>query len=64
MRTFHIGGVASKQATNNQIQIKSDGVAKLHNIKTVKNKDKKLVAISRSGELSIHEASGREKERY
>ncbi len=64
MRTFHIGGVASKQATNNQIQIKSDGVARLHNIKTVKNKDKKLVAISRSGELSIHEVSGREKERY
>ncbi len=64
MRTFHIGGVASKQAANNQIQIKADGMAKLHNIKTVKNKDKKLVAISRSGELSIHEASGREKERY
>jgi DNA-directed RNA polymerase subunit beta' len=64
MRTFHIGGVASKQAANNQIQIKADGVARLHNIKTVKNKDKKLVAISRSGELSIHEASGKEKERY
>ncbi len=64
MRTFHIGGVASKQAANNQIQIKADGIAKLHNIKTVKNKDKKLVAISRSGELSIHEKSGKEKERY
>ena len=64
MRTFHIGGVASKQAANNQIQIKADGVARLHNIKTVKNKNKKLVAISRSGELSIHEASGKEKERY
>ena len=64
MRTFHIGGVASKQAANNQIQIKADGVVKLHNIKTVKNKDKKLVAISRSGELSVHEAAGREKERY
>lgn len=64
MRTFHIGGVASKQAANNQIQIKADGVVRLHNIKTVKNVNKKLVAISRSGELSIHEASGREKERY
>ncbi|HHL31714.1 MAG TPA: DNA-directed RNA polymerase subunit beta' [Oceanospirillales bacterium] len=64
MRTFHIGGVASKQAANNQIQIKADGVARLHNIKTVKNRDKKLVAISRSGELSIHETSGKEKERY
>ncbi len=64
MRTFHIGGVASKQAANNQIQIKADGIAKLHNIKTVKNKEKKLVAISRSGELSIHEKSGKEKERY
>ncbi|MFK8013489.1 MAG: DNA-directed RNA polymerase subunit beta' [Marinicellaceae bacterium] len=64
MRTFHIGGVASKQAANNQIQIKADGVAKLHNIKTVKNRNKNLVAISRSGELSIHETNGREKERY
>jgi DNA-directed RNA polymerase subunit beta' len=64
MRTFHIGGVASKQASNNQIQIKADGVARLHNIKSVKNKDKKLVAISRSGEISIHETSGKEKERY
>jgi DNA-directed RNA polymerase subunit beta' len=64
MRTFHIGGVASKQSSNNQIQIKADGVARLHNIKTVKNKDKKLVAISRSGEISIHETTGKEKERY
>jgi len=64
MRTFHIGGVASKQAANNQIQIKADGVARLHNIKTVKNRNKNLVAISRSGELTVHEASGREKERY
>ena len=64
MRTFHIGGVASKTAANNQVQIKADGVVRLHNIKTVKNVDKKLVAISRSGELSVHETSGREKERY
>ncbi|WP_395376948.1 DNA-directed RNA polymerase subunit beta' [Marinicella sp. W31] len=64
MRTFHIGGAASKSAASDHIQIKSDGTVRLYNIKTVENRDKKLVAISRSGEISVIDQSGKEKERY
>jgi len=64
MRTFHIGGAASRAAAVDHIQIKSGGSVRLDNIKTVENADKKLVAVSRSGELSVIDEHGREKERY
>ncbi|MET0053998.1 MAG: DNA-directed RNA polymerase subunit beta', partial [Candidatus Thiodiazotropha sp. 6PLUC10] len=64
MRTFHIGGAASRSAAVNNIQVKSDGMAKLHNIKTVKHTSGHLVATSRSGELTIVDDVGRERERY
>ncbi len=64
MRTFHIGGAASRAAAINSIEVKSLGSIKLHNIKTVRNKDGNLVAVSRSGELSVMDDVGRERERY
>ncbi len=64
MRTFHIGGAASGQAAQDSIQVNSDGVVKLHNIKVVPRADGALVAVSRSGELSILDKVGRERERY
>ena len=64
MRTFHIGGAASGQAAQDNIQVNSDGVVKLHNIKVVDRADGSLVAVSRSGELSILDQVGRERERY
>jgi len=64
MRTFHIGGAASRAAAVDHIQVKSSGSVRLHNMKTVENVDKKLVAVSRSGELSVIDDHGREKERY
>jgi DNA-directed RNA polymerase subunit beta' len=64
MRTFHIGGAASRSAAVNSIEIKSVGVAKLNNIKTVEHKKGYLVAVSRSGEISIINEHGRERERY
>ncbi len=64
MRTFHIGGAASRAAAVNSIEVKATGIVKLHNIKTVKNKDGHLVAVSRSGELSVMDDVGRERERY
>ena len=48
MRTFHIGGAASGQAAQDNIQVNSDGVVKLHNIKVVDRPDGSLVAVSRS----------------
>jgi DNA-directed RNA polymerase subunit beta' len=64
MRTFHIGGAASRAAAVDHIQTKSGGTIRLHNMKTVENADQKLVAVSRSGELSVIDDHGRERERY
>ena len=64
MRTFHIGGAASRAAAIDHIQVKSGGTIRLHNMKTVENADDKLVAVSRSGEVSIIDEHGRERERY
>jgi DNA-directed RNA polymerase subunit beta' len=64
MRTFHIGGAASRSVTVSAIQVKNAGQVRLHNIKTVANKHGNLVAVSRSGELGVVDDSGRERERY
>ncbi len=64
MRTFHIGGAASRATAVNSVQIKSKGRIKLHNIKLVKHASGDSVAVSRSGELMIVDAQGRERERY
>ena len=64
MRTFHIGGAASRSAAVNNIEIKNNGIAKLNNIKTVHHKKGYLVAVSRSGEISVVNEHGRERERY
>jgi DNA-directed RNA polymerase subunit beta' len=64
MRTFHIGGAASRASAVDSVKVKQDGVVRLINLKTVQNKDKNLVAVSRSGELAIADENGRERERY
>jgi DNA-directed RNA polymerase subunit beta' len=64
MRTFHIGGAASRSAAISNVQVKSAGTIRLNNLKTVKNKDGHLVAVSRSGEVGVIDAYGRERERY
>jgi DNA-directed RNA polymerase subunit beta' len=64
MRTFHIGGAASRSAAISNVEVKSSGTIKLGNLKTVTNKDSHLVAVSRSGEISVIDEHGRERERY
>ncbi len=64
MRTFHIGGAASRASAADSIQVKQDGTIRLHNIKVVTGASGNLVAVSRSGELSVADAAGRERERY
>ncbi len=64
MRTFHIGGAASRSASANSVEVKSAGTVRLHNIKTVQNKEGNLMAVSRSGEIGVLDEQGREKERY
>jgi DNA-directed RNA polymerase subunit beta' len=64
MRTFHIGGAASRAAAISNVQVKAGGTIKLHNIKTVRHHTGNLVAVSRSGELTVSDDKGLEKERY
>jgi len=64
MRTFHIGGAASRAATVNSVEVKGGGTVRLHNIKTVSNRNDNLVAVSRSGEIGVVDEYGRERERY
>jgi DNA-directed RNA polymerase subunit beta' len=64
MRTFHIGGTASRRAEQTSLQPRNDGRAKFINVSTVRNKDNDLVVMNRNGELAIVDESGRERERY
>ena len=64
MRTFHIGGAASRSAAISNVQVKSAGTVKLNNLKSVINREGNLVAVSRSGEVGVVDEYGRERERY
>jgi len=64
MRTFHIGGAASRSAAANSISVKSSGTIQLHNIKVVHQRSGNLVAVSRSGEMGVTDDKGRERELY
>ncbi len=64
MRTFHIGGAASRATAIDSIQVKHGGTVRLHNLKTVTRESGELVAVSRSGEIAIADSHGRERERY
>ncbi|MDJ0861512.1 MAG: DNA-directed RNA polymerase subunit beta' [Gammaproteobacteria bacterium] len=64
MRTFHIGGAASRAAAVSNVQVKAPGTIRMHNIKLVQNPENKYVAVSRSGEIAVQDEHGRERERY
>jgi DNA-directed RNA polymerase subunit beta' len=64
MRTFHIGGTASRVVEASKHEAKSAGVVKFHNLRTVVNRDGDLVATNRNGEIGVADERGRERERY
>ena len=64
MRTFHIGGAASRASAVDSVKVKQNGAVRLQNVKTVQNKDGNLVAVSRSGSLAIADVNGRVRESY
>ncbi len=64
MRTFHIGGAASRATATDSIQVKTEGKVRLHNLKVVQKDKTTWVAVSRSGELAVADSAGRERERY
>ena len=64
MRTFHIGGAASRAAAEDKVQVKNGGEIRLHNLKAVTRTDGNMVTTSRSVELGVTDEHGRERERY
>jgi DNA-directed RNA polymerase subunit beta' len=65
MRTFHIGGTASRRAEQTTLESRNEGIVKFINLSTVRNKDGDLVVMNRNGEVAIVEVPepGRERER-
>ncbi|HEU5280538.1 MAG TPA: DNA-directed RNA polymerase subunit beta' [Gammaproteobacteria bacterium] len=65
MRTFHIGGAASRTTAVNNVQVKYPGTVKLHNVKIIeRHQGGKFIVVSRSGSLAVLDDHGRERERY
>lgn len=64
MRTFHIGGAASRVTTVNNIQVKNKGKIKLNNLKFLKRSDGNFITVSRSGIVVVVDEHNRERERY
>jgi DNA-directed RNA polymerase subunit beta' len=64
MRTFHIGGTASRIVEQTTLEAKNPGEVKYYDLKTVKNKQGYLVVMNRNGGIGILDEDGREKERY
>jgi DNA-directed RNA polymerase subunit beta' len=64
MRTFHIGGTASRRAEQTTLECRIDGRVKFINLKSVKNREGNLIVMNRNGEIAILDEGGRERRRY
>src|SRR5258707_537390 len=64
MRTFHIGGTASRVSDASHLESKNNGTVRFINLVTVRAKSGDLVAMNRNGSIAIVDDKGREKERY
>ena len=64
MRTFHIGGTASRRAEQTSLEARNEGKVKFININSVVNVDGHHIVMNRNGELAIVDETGRERERY
>src|SRR5256885_2015891 len=64
MRTFHIGGTASRVSEQSRLEAKNNGSVRFINLQTVKSKSGDLVVMNRAGSIAVVDHRGREKERY
>ncbi len=64
MRTFHIGGTASKVVEQTKLTAKNSGIVEYINLHTIKKEDGSIIVMNRNGKIAIRDSSGREKERY
>jgi len=64
MRTFHIGGTASRRVEETALEAKMEGTIKFLDLRTVRNREGMLVVMSRKGEIALLDEEGRERKRY
>jgi DNA-directed RNA polymerase subunit beta' len=64
MRTFHIGGTASRRAEQTSLEARFDGLLKYINLNTVIDNQGNHVVMNRNGEIAVADETGRERERY
>jgi DNA-directed RNA polymerase subunit beta' len=64
MRTFHIGGTASRVSEQSTLEARNAGMARFQGLQVVEAKDGNLVVMNRSGSLVVQDAKGRDRERY
>ena len=64
MRTFHIGGTASRVSEQSTLESKHAGTAKFQTVQVVEKKDGALIVMNRTGSLVVQDAKGRDRERY
>jgi len=64
MRTFHIGGTASRMVEQSEIAARNEGIVHCHNLRTVQNREGNTVVLNRNGAVSICNEEDRELERH
>ncbi len=64
MRTFHIGGTASRVVEQTTLQAKKGGIVKYAGLRTLKNQRGEIIVMNRNGAIVIQDETGREKEKY
>ncbi len=64
MRTFHIGGAATRRAEQSHHEAGGEGEVRFANLRTVRDREGRLIAMNRNGEIGLFDLSGRERERY
>ena len=64
MRTFHIGGTATRASEQSRLEARNNGFSKFHNIQTVKSQTGDYIVMNRNGSITVVDDKGREKERY
>ena len=64
MRTFHIGGAASRVSEQSRLEARSNGFMKFHNLQTVTNREGNFVVMNRNGFVVVVDEKGRERERH
>jgi DNA-directed RNA polymerase subunit beta' len=64
MRTFHIGGAATRRVEASHVEATAEGEVRYSNLRTVEDREGRHIVMNRNAEIGIFDASGRERERY